>query len=971
MKISPVFFSVKFNTNNFSDAKEDNAQSKQYGTYNSFGLKSKFNDHLVSFGTRVDKGLERFYEANKDRMPLPVKDYIESLENKKEMTPLEAQKNAFKYLESAKTIDDIKTAFSKYSLFDNLKEPSETGATRGILVSVKENEELLSLSNQKKKKNNENLTVYLVKKIFLEAKTLDEINQELEQDLDSDFKTDFKFKNPDSKYIHSKTLKALGIELPEREYLNSLRYTKDGYSDYIGGIISERQRAFWESLSDEERTSRAKKSVERFEKWWASLTKNEILDMIADQVTAIEMLDIYKKENKQKTGKEKTSGKNTEIKDSESKKVTKVGSQKLSSDELFVKWATNNLKLFESGLSDYEKDVLHTKRVQKLAYRWANMSVEEKIDYISKLKSGSEPLRYTMIDAWNHSFSLIKDLSEHLRESQIFKPADLLYSSQEFSVMQSQIMKEFWQKHPDYAVELGQNIINSQEKIKSAMSNGTFEALKKQIMREKSQRIKELEKYKSRTNDTQFVMEQLPEQGGIKEEFKVLYRSYFGGKLKSIPDNYFEDMYQNLIKNIPDDILELWVRSIKGEKLLPEESLKLQNALAEEDMEVAGFNRAIEAAMAEVVYEFTRDPAVYSMTATDLKVAMYHLEKGHSPIVLQSNRTGKMFNLNVLKKGKINVSQIAKAYEEYRKPLSDEEIDYIIKKYFVVNPSVEIKNAEYEEAYKALKEYIRLYGRTIFIIFSNKSAYSSEIKYAFNEKFSVFMPKILKEQKVFAPCLKSLNDYKNEQAIKQAEYLFEKRFSFVPSDVMDDYFEEAASFLRRNSDLNNLDYFINRICPKRKNSSDNAQIMIFPKEEMLTETKLKMLAFEQAMADILYESTQNTEVYSLPFEDLCDNIEIFSLVKHFPTRQRDYYSATNKGVIPLRANKKIDLGKMKQLYYSYMSEIKEWSKENSNKENPDYQDFLYILNPDENQPEKDFFIAKRMALYNYFTKILS
>ena len=313
MKISPVFFSVKFNTNNFSDAKEDNAQSKQYGTYNSFGLKSKFNDHLVSFGTRVDKGLERFYEANKDRMPLPVKDYIESLENKKEMTPLEAQKNAFKYLESAKTIDDIKTAFSKYSLFDNLKEPSETGATRGILVSVKENEELLSLSNQGVLKNNENLTVYLVKKIFLEAKTLDEINQELEQDLDSDFKTDFKFKNPDSKYIHSKTLKALGIELPEREYLNSLRYTKDGYSDYIGGIISERQRAFWESLSDEERTSRAKKSVERFEKWWASLTKNEILDMIADQVTAIEMLDIYKKENKQKTGKEKTSGKTRKL----------------------------------------------------------------------------------------------------------------------------------------------------------------------------------------------------------------------------------------------------------------------------------------------------------------------------------------------------------------------------------------------------------------------------------------------------------------------------------------------------------------------------------------------------------------------------------------------------------------------------------------------------------------------------------
>ena len=47
-------------------------------------------------------------------------------------------------------------------------------------------------------RDNEDLTVYLVKKIFLESKTIDEINQDLENDLQEDFKVDFKSSNPDS-----------------------------------------------------------------------------------------------------------------------------------------------------------------------------------------------------------------------------------------------------------------------------------------------------------------------------------------------------------------------------------------------------------------------------------------------------------------------------------------------------------------------------------------------------------------------------------------------------------------------------------------------------------------------------------------------------------------------------------------------------------------------------------------------------
>ena len=162
---------------------------------------------------------------------------------------------------------------------------------------------------------------------------------------------------------------------------------------------------------------------------------------------------------------------------------------------MFKKWAANKLKIFEESLSEADKDSLHIKRMHRLVQHWSEMSPADRTDYISKMKSGSEPLRFAMIDAWNHSISLIKDLAAHLKANQIYKPADMLYSSQEFSRFQSQVMTEFWQNNPDYAAELGNNIIRSQAKINDAISHGTFEELKKQIMRDKNQRVKEMEQF--------------------------------------------------------------------------------------------------------------------------------------------------------------------------------------------------------------------------------------------------------------------------------------------------------------------------------------------------------------------------------------------------------------------------------------------------------------------------------------------
>lgn len=173
----------------------------QANSEGNFELRSKFNDHLMSFGARVDKGLERFYDTNKDRMPFTLRRYVESINDKSRLSPLEAQKRAFASLNNAKNAQDIKKAFSDEPLFQNLINPLESRAKRGILQSARENDELLALSGQGVLKNRENLTVYLVKKVFLEAKTVEEINKDLENDLDPDFKADFRFKNPDSPYV--------------------------------------------------------------------------------------------------------------------------------------------------------------------------------------------------------------------------------------------------------------------------------------------------------------------------------------------------------------------------------------------------------------------------------------------------------------------------------------------------------------------------------------------------------------------------------------------------------------------------------------------------------------------------------------------------------------------------------------------------------------------------------------------------
>jgi len=503
----------------------------------SYKKESKSQQQVMSFEARcrVDKGLPRFYEANQNRMPVTLEKYIFNLKDMSGISPMAALKNAFEFLNITETIEEVKDIFPFEPLFSKLKNPLESKASIGILRLIKEDAEILELSGEGVLKDNSNLTVYLLRKIFLENKTIKEINNDLENDLNEDLKAEYKFKYPNADYIHRTTLQALGIKGVNQEFRNSLRFTQEEYADVQGGKVSQGLLNFWESLSEEERTAKAKKSVEKFEIWWNSLSKNDVLTMIATQMGTLEMLKEFKQYQKE-TEKEKIEEKavvtNTQPTQKQQNKHVKVGSDKLKKDELFIKWATNNLKLFLENLSEADKDSLHIKRMQLLASRWAEMTPAEKTEYISKIRSGLEPLRFTMIDAWNHSVSIIRDLYTHLKTNQIYKLSEFIYSPDEFSKSQSEVMTEFWGKYPEHCRTLGLNIIKSNQKVQMAISRGAFDELKTQILRDKKDRIKEFEKFK--------IVQAPKVNTSVKAELKEYAQKFFDIKTEGSYDELAE-----------------------------------------------------------------------------------------------------------------------------------------------------------------------------------------------------------------------------------------------------------------------------------------------------------------------------------------------------------------------------------------------------------------------------------------------
>ena len=913
-------------------------------------LSHNYNAYLIGFEARVDKGLERFSEANEERMPYTVKTFLETIEDKGTRTPLQVQQEAFALLDNCQTAQDIKKAFSeKEKLFTELINPEQSNARRGIIKAHNDYAPLLAEEGKGVLKNKENLTVYLVKKIFLENKTLEEINKDLDVDLEPDFKHAFLYHNEDAKFVYPATLSALGIKTPGREYLQSLRYTREGYSDMMGGKIKSGLEAFYDSLTDEERTMRAKKTVANCENWWATLSTKQKLELLADKEAELKMLEQYNQhKNKSKKASPKSTTSTLQGEEAKPRTHIKVGSTKLAQDELFKKWASFNLEIFRANLTDAEKAELNVIQTRNASRHWHNMSALERTEYLSKMKSGQEPLRFAMIDAWNNCTDIIKDLTVHLKKNQIYKPADLLYSSQEFSVLQSQIMTEFWQTHPEHAVKLGETIQASHEKIKKAMENGHFEELKREIGRDKTRRIKEIEAFKIDLTKPTSTSDYMKE---FRTAFTAQPLSY--ERLEHLPKSYIEDYFSVIEKGFSEDEIKTWTKSLKGLPLTDEDVEVVKRIGKTTPPECVGVTRAIETTIANFLFEKTKNPKVYEFDHGTLKLAYLQFMRNDGDIALLINGS-EPFHTPFLDRKKPDMKKLSEMYNSLKQPLNDKDA------YKIVNDFFEVAD---DEAGDKLQSYIKSFGKTAELIFSEKTAYTPVIREHLYNNFMTRMPENL-FGKVASLLDLHTNPFEREVQIKRVNFLLNKRFDFIPRQIMDIFNEEVGRSLRREKyDISSVEA---RVGSKRISANENKGLLILPKQNFLVHNKLRMLAAEQVLAEALYDSTKNPEVFSLPFEQLCDNIEVFGLVKKYPTETRVFDTPHLGHQVELTATKKIDLRNIAREYIACINDVTDnWLNRNVKTDGfGKLLDLTDIISGGETNPKILENIIKRINLYN-------
>ncbi len=208
-------------------------QTLQNGVYNPIYY-SDYNVH-ISFGKRTP---EDFYaqDFNRDNMPETMKKYLNArFEERSKIAPVQIMQEAFDALNNASTVDDIKKLGEPK--FSKLRPANYAGATTGILKKIKDIKAMQDNPEPLSKDGSDDLTTYLVKKIYLEGKTVKEIDKDFANDINEVYELAARVpaekaktlgRNESAYFSHS-TVYNLGIRFPEVPFWNSFIATRDDY----------------------------------------------------------------------------------------------------------------------------------------------------------------------------------------------------------------------------------------------------------------------------------------------------------------------------------------------------------------------------------------------------------------------------------------------------------------------------------------------------------------------------------------------------------------------------------------------------------------------------------------------------------------------------------------------------------------------------------------------------------------------
>lgn len=180
-----------------------------------------YKDYNINFTARLFRTPANFYAQpfNINGMPLTMKEYLyEDYEDRKNMPPAQMLKFAFRDINGADSLEEVKQLYTEEPLFANLADTPNRKSRVGLLAEI----DLMKDENTPLFKNGQdNLGMYLLKKIYQEGKTLKEINTDFVKDISPEYKG----LSP----IEYNTLSAYGIKYPNISFWKSLTATREEF----------------------------------------------------------------------------------------------------------------------------------------------------------------------------------------------------------------------------------------------------------------------------------------------------------------------------------------------------------------------------------------------------------------------------------------------------------------------------------------------------------------------------------------------------------------------------------------------------------------------------------------------------------------------------------------------------------------------------------------------------------------------
>lgn len=214
---------MKIQKINFLPQKQQPIQKENHQQNNSLIQNNSYNpiayqDFNINFGARLFRTPENFYAQpfNQNGMPETMKEYLyDDFEDRQKMPPAQMLKVVFSDIKNAKSLEEVKQAYPEEKLFNKLSDTPNRKARTGILAEI----DLLKEPNKSLFKNGkDNLGLYILNKIYIEGKTLKEINTDFVKDIS----VHYKGLSP----IEYDTLSAYGIKYPNNGFWKSMTATR-------------------------------------------------------------------------------------------------------------------------------------------------------------------------------------------------------------------------------------------------------------------------------------------------------------------------------------------------------------------------------------------------------------------------------------------------------------------------------------------------------------------------------------------------------------------------------------------------------------------------------------------------------------------------------------------------------------------------------------------------------------------------